>query len=80
MEKDPKYLMKTSPNYLINASSDEFWRAWYGLTRATDLHVKEIMNGGGIVKGGGSKSGKKHKKPKKKVPEYLKNWGTQKVI
>lgn len=76
MEKPKKILMKTDPMYLINANTDEFWRVWCSLGRAADLHVKEIIIGGGAIKGGGSKSGKARKKPRKKMPEYLRTWGT----
>lgn len=53
---------------------DTWWRE-FGKRRASDLHVKEALPLlGGVTHGGGSKS-KNHKKPQKKMPEYLKTFG-----
>lgn len=73
---DAKSIMRSSPEALINATPEQFWRWWTG-TKSEDLHKKEIIPpaGGPAKKGGGSKNNKK-KKPKKKEPEYLKKWGT----
>ncbi len=73
---DAGKIMQSSPEALINAAPDQFWGWWTG-TKSDDLHKKEILPpcGGSAKKGGGSK-GKRKKKPKKKIPEYLKKWGT----
>lgn len=62
---------------VVRANTEEFWRWFNAGKRASDLRVKEIMPpGGAIERGGGSKSGKRHKNPPKKAPEYLRTWGT----
>ncbi|KLU66320.1 hypothetical protein DEAC_c17190 [Desulfosporosinus acididurans] len=57
-------------------NEDERWEEYYK-HHSDDLISKEPYKAmaGAVEHGGGSKSGKKHKKPKKDLPEYLKSFG-----
>lgn len=60
------------PRYLAQSKEDDFFY-WWGRTSPPDNKVKEaIMHlRGGHVKGGGSKSGRKRKKPRPHSINYL---------
>jgi hypothetical protein len=50
---------------------DEFYQY-----HVPSLHDKEVIPPGGPSKPGGGSKSKRHKKPKIRIPEYLKTWGT----
>lgn len=57
---------------------EKFWRDWARTSPPDSLKQREPINAmsGEIERGGGSKSGKRHKAAKKTIAEYLKTWGT----
>lgn len=59
-----------------NMTSDERWADFYKY-RASDLLAKEPYKcmSGPTAPGGGGSSGKRHKKPTRKLPEYMKILG-----
>lgn len=66
----------SDPVRLIKASSANFWDWWAGSSPPDSLKQKEPINAmsGAIELGGGSKSGKKRKKPPRTNPyDYLIN-------
>lgn len=56
--------------------TDEFWTWFNKYKRPSDINYKEPLKAGPPKPGGGSKN-RNHKKPAKKMPEYLKNWGQE---
>lgn len=69
---------KASIKSVAQTESDEFWQRWGRYSPPDPLtRQREPVNAmsGAIERGGGSKSGKKHKNPVKKAPEYMKYLG-----
>lgn len=69
-------IVEDKPKQRMLSPSERFWD--YMQNPTPGLHViadpYKAMEGAFVP--GGSKSGKSRKKPKKKMPEYLKTWGT----